>query len=116
MEAPRQKLIKESATVVATTTFGASDGRRPSVDDILCLSVTAFGCLATILPSIIAKRAIREAPPREFFPPRPPHRTRHAGTPLRGLAASKSHTPRADLRREAGPPTPDSPGMCIHFP
>ena len=42
MEAPRQKLIKESATVVATTTFGAIDRRRPSVDDILWLSVAAF--------------------------------------------------------------------------
>jgi len=26
MEAPRQKLMKESATVVATTTFEAGDG------------------------------------------------------------------------------------------
>src|SRR5277367_4702245 len=34
MEAPRQKLMKESATVVATTTFGADDRSEPSVGDI----------------------------------------------------------------------------------
>jgi hypothetical protein len=30
MEAPRQKLMKESATVVATTTLGDPEGLEPS--------------------------------------------------------------------------------------
>jgi len=30
MDAPRQKLMKERATVVATTTFGADDLSKPS--------------------------------------------------------------------------------------
>src|SRR5579875_3639558 len=34
IEAPRQKLMKESATVVATTTLGIDDGNEPSFEDI----------------------------------------------------------------------------------
>src|SRR6185436_10149124 len=34
MEAPRQKLMKESATVVATTTFDVGNGSLPFVGDI----------------------------------------------------------------------------------
>ena len=37
MDAPRQKLMKESATVVATTTFGAADGLEPSLGDMQTL-------------------------------------------------------------------------------
>ena len=40
MEAPRQKLMKESATVVATTTFDVDDGSLPSVGDIRWLYST----------------------------------------------------------------------------
>ena len=44
MEAPRQKLIKERATVVATTTLGfvSAAASRPSVEDICKLYSRAF--------------------------------------------------------------------------
>src|SRR5579864_5315582 len=44
IEAPRQKLMKESATVVATTTLGAAnaDVSRPSCEDILYVILRLF--------------------------------------------------------------------------
>src|SRR2546427_7403132 len=40
--APRQKLMNERATVVATTTFCADDGSRPSCVDILRSSSLSY--------------------------------------------------------------------------
>src|SRR5271154_6288499 len=99
--------MKDSATVVATTTLGATDGRRPSVDDILCLSVTTSETPKVTPPLITATPAHRAAPPRESSPPPYSRHNDPAGTPLRAPPAGKSHTPPAGLHRAADRPNPD---------
>src|SRR5665213_1902164 len=115
MEAPRQKLIKDRATVVATTTLGLviAAAIRPFCEDIYKLysRASARGARkakgASTSPRGDEPRGNRVNRLREFSPLPDRRRRRRGRTPPRAPQESITRRPRAGHRPAAAPPIRD---------
>src|SRR6266478_69361 len=119
MDAPRQKLMKDRATVVATTTLGfvSAAASRPSCEDIYINSILRLSARTTPPAKASAKVPRGDEPrgnrvsPQPVFWPLPGRRRRRRGeAPPCAPPVSIPRKPRAGQHPWAAPPIRDLPG------